>query len=179
MYRCSSASSAASSVTGSVVPSPRLSFRRRSSTARSTGSPRPRRCGRRAAGEAGRPGSATSRSRPASRASTPAIRQHRALELLPFPGHVVGELHRQLGQASWLPGHLAAVQRGQVRQQHPHRPVIEHRLVGHEHQHVLVAGEPRQAGPQRVFVGEVERPQRLVVGELPHRRSAASAGRVA
>jgi hypothetical protein len=90
-----------------------------------------------------------------------------ACEPLPLPDRVVGVLYRQLRQLRRIGIGVRTVALAQLPGEHTGRPGVVHDVVDHQHQHVLVASQPDQAGAQQWTTLQIERPADLFLYQSP------------
>ncbi len=95
-------------------------------------------------------------------------REHRAGEPAALPDREVGVLDRQLRQRRPRALGEGAVERGDLFDQHPHRPAVRDHVVEGEERDVLGGGGAHQRRAHQRPGGEVERAPRLGEHQPPH-----------
>ncbi len=90
------------------------------------------------------------------------LAQDLALDPPPLPGRVVGVLHRQPGKVRLPAVVMGGVARGELVQEHPHRPAVADDVVHGDQQHVVVGRQPDQAAADQRAPLQVEGRARLL-----------------
>ena len=95
------------------------------------------------------------------------LREPLALELPALPGRVVGILQGQRRERRRTALAGGAVERGQVPDEHPHRPAVRDEVMDGEEERVFALGDPVQGRAEERPLFEIEGPLRLGLRQLP------------